>query len=95
MREYLHQGQQRGEPDLVVLAGDAFLQVLHAGFPPALSDYLARHGNLDTQELVAFAILSRPGLEKPGETGDLGRVGMGLDFGEKPVHFLTEGPSTA
>ena len=63
--EDLDQRQQRGEPQLVILAGNALFQFLEAGALPASFHYAARHRHLDTQELVTVAVLSGPGLEKP------------------------------
>ena len=80
MRKDLHQRQQRGEPHLVILAGDAFFQVLQAGFPPAGLHDLPRHGHLDAEELVALAILPRPRLEEPGQPFHLARIGPRGDF---------------
>jgi hypothetical protein len=88
MGEDLHQHQQRGEPHLVILAGDAFLQVLQAGLPPACLYHLPGHGNFDAEELVALAVLSRPGLEETGEPGHLAFIGPGGDFFEKCVHLI-------
>ena len=80
MRKDLHQRQQRGEPHLVILAGNALFQVLQAGFPPARFYHLPRHGHLDSEELVALAVLPRPGLEEPGQPFYLAFVSPCSDF---------------
>ena len=74
--EYLHQGQQGGKADLVIFGGDALFQLFKIHLPPAASYDLPRYGDLDSQELIALAVLAGAGLEEAGEACDLRRVGM-------------------
>ena len=88
MTEDLDQGKQGCQPDLMVLAGDAFFQLRQVDGAPAFFDHPARHRNLDSQELITFAVLSRPGLEETGQPRHLGRVGLGKHPAQKRVHSL-------
>ena len=60
----------------MILAADALLQLLEAHLPPALLDHLASYGDLDSQELIALAILAGTGFEKARKACHLGGVGM-------------------
>jgi hypothetical protein len=85
----------------VILGTDAFLQVREWRFArggpflpirryhilPAFLHHFARHRHLDAQELVAFTILPWPGLEKTGQAGHLGRVGMTCYMGKEYIHI--------
>ena len=75
MAKDLHQRQERREADLVILAGDAFLQIVKTGGGPAGLDDGSGYGNLDSQKLVALAVLAGAGFEKAAEPFDLRRVG--------------------
>ena len=83
MPEDLHQGEQGGEAHFVKFARDAGLELVETHLPPAFLHHVARHGHLDAEEPVAFAILSRPRLEEAGQACNLRRVGMGQHFLEK------------
>ena len=83
--EDLDQGQQSRQPDLVIRTRDTGFQVPETAGTPAGFHHAARHGHLDTQKLVPFPILSRPGLEKPGKPLHLGGVGMGQHFCQKHI----------
>jgi hypothetical protein len=96
--EYFYEGEERGQPDFVVFAGDALFQFREAArvsvprraqFSPTLFHYFTGHGNLDSQELVALAVLARPGLEKARQPLDLRRVGLREYLIQKDIH-LTE-----
>ncbi len=62
--ELLHKGQQGGETNLVILAGNAFLKFRKADGTPAFPDHRASYRHLDSQELVAIAIATFTGFEK-------------------------------
>jgi len=84
--EDLHEGEQGGEAQLVVLAGDAFFEVVETRLPPAFADDRARHGNLDSQELVALAVLAGAGLEEAREPRHLGGVRVREHLCPEDVH---------
>ena len=87
--EDLHEGEEGGEAQLVVLAGDAFFEVLETRLPPAVFDNGARHGDLDSQELVALAVLARAGLEEAREPRHLGRVRVREHLRQQGVHSFS------
>ena len=84
--EHLHQRQQGGEAHFVKFARDAFLEVLEGRLAPAVADHRARHGDLDSQELIPFAVLPGPGLEKPRQPGHLPRVRLRPHLCQKDIH---------
>ena len=86
MGKHLHQGKEGGKPDLVVRAGNALLKVLEAYGAPALLHHGAGDGDLDSKELVPFPVLAGAGLEKAGEAGDLGRIGLGKHPCQEDIH---------
>ena len=67
MLEDFHERQQRSQPDLVIRTADTDFQIVQTRLPPAVPHHRPRDRNLDTQELVPFPILPRPGFEKTGK----------------------------
>ena len=85
MPEDFHQGKQCGQPNLVILAGNTFLQLLETDPAPTRFNLFPRDGHLDSQELIPLAILPRPGLEKAGKARHLSGVGVGHHLGKKDI----------
>ena len=75
MSENLHQRQQGRQPHLVILGSDAALQEGPVGLLPACFYDGPRYGNLDSQELVALAVLAGAGFEESAQARDLRRIG--------------------
>ena len=82
MLENLHQSEQRGQPHFVIIIDNAFFKFGNIYRFPTFFNHFASHGDLDSQELVALAILTGPSFEKPGEAGHLRRVGMRHHLGQ-------------
>ena len=76
MPEDLHQREQRGEPHFVEFAPDARFERGEVHGPPALLDDCTRHGDLDPQEAVTFAVLAGARLEEARQPRHLRGVGV-------------------
>ena len=78
MFEYLHYSEKRCKPHFVIIIDNAFFKFGNRYRIPIFFYDSASHWNLDSQELVAFTILTGPGFEKTRESSHLGRVCMKL-----------------
>ncbi len=84
--EDFDEGEEGGEAEFVVVAPDAFFEVGEINFSPGRFDDFAGRGDLDSQELIAFAVLAGAGLEEAGEAGDQGGVGARHHLCQEYIH---------
>ena len=68
--ENLDQGQESRQPDLMVLARNAFFQFCIVSVAPACPDHFTCHGNLYSQKLVTFSVLPGAAFEKSRQSGN-------------------------
>ena len=85
-----HQGEQCSQPDLMVLAGDAFFQLIRGHIPPAGFHYFTGNRDLNAQKHISFPILAGAGFEEAGQPRHLGRVGMAEHGLKQCIHFLKD-----
>ncbi len=79
--EDLNQGQKRGQTHFMKFGSNASLQIIETSVGPTLLHLFSYDRHLDTQKLVAFAVLSFARLEKAGEVGGLLGILMEKDAG--------------
>lgn len=74
MPKDLYQRQESGETDFMVFRTNAFFEIVETRLAPAFTDDFAGYGDLYSEELIPFPILSRARFEETRQARDLRRV---------------------
>ncbi len=90
MGKDFYQSQECSEPNLMVLAGHAFLQVFRTHLPPACFHHLARNRDLNAQKHIPLTVLAGAGFEEARQSRHLGGIGMANQGMKQHIHLCKD-----